>query len=72
MQWLLIRLRKERKLTQKDMAALLGLNVSTYINKETGDSQFKADEIFFLMEYFGKEIDEIFLPRKCINNAVEG
>lgn len=73
MQWNLIRLRKEKGLTQKEVADQLGINVTTYINKEIGESQFKANEMFVLRELFGKRIEEIFLPVNCIINAeVEG
>ena len=70
MQWNLIRLRKEHKLNQEDLAKLLNINVSTYQNKETGKSSFKDYEMFLLSKYFDKPIEEIFLPMNCIDNAV--
>ncbi|RDW21010.1 transcriptional regulator [Oceanobacillus arenosus] len=70
MQWLLIRLRKEKELTQKQMARKMNLNITTYVNKENGKSPFKSDEMFFLRDFFGKPIEEIFLPTNCINNAI--
>lgn len=70
MQWNLIRLRKEAGLTQKDMAKIIGVNVSTYINKEIGDYQFKSDEMFTLRDYFKKPIDDIFLRTNCNGVAI--
>lgn len=65
MQWNLIRLRKEAGLSQAEMADILGINKTTYSHRETGKYQFQADEMFKLKEYFGKSIDEIFLPTDC-------
>jgi DNA-binding XRE family transcriptional regulator len=70
MQWNLIRLRKENILTQKQVADRLKINLNTYIRKENGESQFKANEMFILSKLFGKRIEEIFLPTDCINNAI--
>lgn len=71
MQWNLIRLRKERNLTQEQVAEAIGINISTYQNKENGRSSFKDHEMFFLSRYFGKPIEEIFLESNCTNNAIE-
>lgn len=71
MQWNLIRLRKENEFTQKQIADLLDINLTTYINKESGAYQFKANEMFILRDLFKKKIEEIFLPTKCINDANE-
>lgn len=70
MQWELIKLRKEWGLNQSDMAKILGINVSTYQNKESGNSSFRDYEMFTLSRYFDKPIEEIFLPSKCIDNAI--
>lgn len=70
MQWHLIRLRKENGLTQYDVADMLNLNISTYQNKETGKSSFRDYEMFILKDYFGKPLEEIFLPSNCTDNAI--
>ncbi|MCT7752238.1 MAG: helix-turn-helix domain-containing protein [Lactobacillus iners] len=62
MQWKLIKLRKERKITQKDLADFIGISESSYINKETGKFQFKQNEMFMISNYFNKKVDDIFLP----------
>ena len=46
MQEKLAALRRYHKISQKEMAQYLGMDVRTYINKETGISQFKANEMF--------------------------
>lgn len=70
LQWTLIRLRKEQKLSQKDMAVILGTDVSTYGKKERGQLQFTIDEMFKLKFVFKCTMDEIFLPRNLGNPEV--
>lgn len=62
MQEKLAALRRYHDLTQKDMADLIGVDLRTYINKESGQSQFKANEMFIISQKFQKSIDQIFLP----------
>lgn len=62
MQEKLAALRRYHGLSQKDMADLIGIDVRTYINKENGVSQFKANEMFAISRKFQMPIDEIFLP----------
>lgn len=70
MQWNLIKARKERKLSQEHLATLLGINKTTYGLKERGQLQFTSDEMFTLQAFFGKRMDEIFLPRNLGNTEV--
>jgi len=62
MQKKLIAWRRYHGITQKQMADKLGVDVRTYINKEQGVTQFKANEMFLIANILGKEISEIFLP----------
>lgn len=71
MQWKLIILRRNKGLNQDDMAKILNISVDSYGRKERGQFQFTIDEMFLISEYFDKPVDEIFLPRNSINNAVE-
>lgn len=64
MQTILYGLRKEKGLTQHEMANRLKLSVVAYRNKERGKNEFTQDEMFFLSNFFNKTIEEIFLPRK--------
>ena len=61
--------RNSFKLSQQEVADVLGITVQAYRNKEQGKNQFTQDEMFMLSEFFKEPIDEIFLPRdKSINN----
>lgn len=65
MQLVLYNLRKnEKHVTQEEIAEYLGISANTYRAKEQGTREFSQDEMFALSEYFGKTMDEIFLPRK--------
>ncbi|AIW83098.1 helix-turn-helix transcriptional regulator [Bacillus mycoides] len=70
MQDKLISFRMSKRVTQKDMAELLGVDKRTYVNKEHGVTQFKANEMFLVAQYFGAEIGEIFLPTNFIKREV--
>ena len=60
----LYQLRKEKGITQKELARKLGISETAYRQKEKGQSAFTQDEMFFLHSYFDKPLQEIFLPRK--------
>lgn len=70
MQWNLIRLRRERGLSQTDVANLLNISVSAYQNKETGKSSFRDYEMFIISKHFDRSIEEIFLPTHCTDDAI--
>ncbi len=71
MQSKLIILRKERDIKQQELADLLNINVKTYNFKETGKSQFTMNEMFKISDFFGKSVDEIFLPTVLQNGVSE-
>lgn len=71
MQWKLIQLRKERGLSQKDVADVIGIDVRSYIPREHGTVPFRADEMFKLRDYFDVAIEDIFLPRNSTNSGME-
>lgn len=62
MQWNLLRIRKENKLSQAKMAEILKIDYTTYHNKETGKSKFNSDEMFLISNLFNLPIEDIFLP----------
>lgn len=70
MQNKLVSLRMYNRLTQQDMADLIGVDKRTYVNKEYGVTQFKANEMFAIAQKFGKGIEEIFLPTNFIKREV--
>lgn len=71
MQWNLIRLRKEKGLTQVDMGKVLNITHESYGQKERGDRQFRQDEMFMLSDYFGKPFEDIFLDRNFGNTEIK-
>lgn len=70
MQEKLILLKEQNNLTNKEMAEMLGITPIQYRKKEKGEVQFKLNEMVKLSEYFGKTMDEIFLPSKHQNGAL--
>lgn len=62
------KLRKYHELTIKDMAKLINVDPRTYIKKENGVSQFKANEMFIIAKKFNKTVDEIFLPENFMEH----
>ena len=57
-----MRLRKENKLSQADMAKILNMSTTAYHNKETGKSHFIIDEMFAIRNLFNLPMEDIFLP----------
>lgn len=54
-------LRKDHKLSQADMADLLGLNsLYPYHRKESGAQSFKAEEIYSIAVFFQKPVEYFF------------
>ncbi|HEM5162787.1 TPA: helix-turn-helix transcriptional regulator [Streptococcus suis] len=64
MQSKLYALRRERNITQEQMAKHLGISTSTYRNKEMDRQEFKSSEMFAISKIFEMEISKIFLDKK--------
>lgn len=62
MQSKLLLLRKDNKVTQTDLANVLGITTKQYGVKELGKAKFNGDEMFKIAEYFNMKVDDIFLP----------
>lgn len=59
------RLRKEKKMTQKELAERLGLSVRTVVSYENGKSYPKSREIYDkLAEIFGISVNTLFLEEE--------
>ena len=56
--------------SQSEMAALIGVDVRTYKNKELGITQFKAREMFAIAREFGVSIEELFAPENFEKHEV--
>lgn len=61
----LISLRKERNMTQQEIADLLGITRSFYGMIETGDRNPTLDLAKRIAELFNVNIEEIFFDQKC-------
>ncbi|WP_148240024.1 XRE family transcriptional regulator [Staphylococcus aureus] len=64
MHWILIKLRKESKCTQEDLANFLNILTEGYRLKELGKHQFKNDEMFIIADFFDENIGDMFLHTK--------
>lgn len=64
-------IRRSKNISQREVADLLGVATETYNNKELGKTQFKANEMFLIADFFGKKIDEIFLPPNFMYREVK-
>lgn len=53
-------LRIKKNLTQKDVAALLGINQASYGRYEIGDIEPKISSIIYLADYYNVTTDYIF------------
>ena len=60
MQVYLYQLRKEKGMTQKQLAGKLGISETAYRQKEKGQRAFKSDEMFIIADILEKDISEIF------------
>ncbi|HGK1753356.1 TPA: helix-turn-helix transcriptional regulator [Streptococcus pneumoniae] len=70
MQIYLYQLRKEKGISQKELAQKLGISETAYRQKEKGRSSFKSDEMFIIADIFGKDIGEIFSDPRPRNVVV--
>ena len=70
-QWKLEELRELNGDTQEQMANLLNINTTSFRNKEKGDTEFNATEMFIIAKYYGKTLEEIFLPPKFTFSELE-
>lgn len=66
----LISLRMFKRITQEEMAREIDVDLRTYINKEKGVSQFKANEMFAIAARLEKNLDEVFIPTNFIKHEV--
>ena len=59
----LSRLRKSARLTQKELAEKLGINVNTFIGYETAGREPKFETLIKIADFFGVSTDELLKPR---------
>nr|DAD93379.1 MAG TPA: helix-turn-helix XRE-family like protein [Siphoviridae sp. ctnjE5] len=70
MQIYLYQLRKEKGITQKELAQKLGISETAYRQKEKGQRAFKSDEMFIIADILGKDIGEIFSDSRTRNVVI--
>jgi len=63
--------RVEKQLSQTDVARMLGINLSTYNQKENGKSEFTLTEIQDLLYYLDCDFDDIFYRKEVANKCDE-
>lgn len=61
--------KNQKHLTQKELAAMLGISTKSYRDKELGHQQFTQDEMFKISDIFNAKLEDIFLPRKYQNGT---
>jgi transcriptional regulator with XRE-family HTH domain len=64
----LIQARKEKDLTQKQMAEILAMEQTTYSKKERGISKIREDEWIHFAKILKKDIDDLKGKRKILKN----
>lgn len=57
-------IRDERRMSQKDMADILGIGVPTYCQYETGKRNVPAETVDSIAKILNINKDDIFLPIK--------
>lgn len=70
MQIYLYQLRKEKGITQRELAQKLGISETAYRQKEKGKRAFKSDEMFIIADILEKDIGEIFSDSRPRNVAI--
>ncbi|WP_418614315.1 helix-turn-helix transcriptional regulator [Streptococcus vestibularis] len=70
MQIYLYQLRKEKGITQRELAQKLGISETAYRQKEKGKRAFKSDEMFIIADILEKDIGEIFSDSRPRNVVI--
>ena len=64
MQIKLYQVRKQAKLSQQEVADILGISRNSYGQKERGDVLFNLEEMFALSELLNTSLDDLFISNK--------
>ena len=64
MQIKLYQARKQAKLSQQEVADILGISRNSYGQKERGDVLFNLEEMFALSELLNTSLDDLFISNK--------
>ena len=63
MQIKLYEARKRAKLSQQEVAGILGISRNSYGQKERDDVSFNLEEMFTLSELLNISLDDLFIPK---------
>ena len=55
--------RKQAKLSQQEVADILGISRNSYGQKERGDVSFNLEEMFALSDLLNASLDDLFISR---------
>ena len=55
--------RKQAKLSQQDVADILGISRISYGQKERGDVPFRLEEMFTLSDLLNTSLDDLFISK---------
>ena len=55
--------RKQAKLSQQEVADVLGISRNSYGQKERGDVPFNLEEMFALSDLLNSSLDDLFISR---------
>ena len=55
--------RKQAKLSQQEVADILGISRNSYGQKERGDVPFNLEEMFALSDLLNVSLDDLFISR---------
>ena len=55
--------RKQSKLSQQEVADILGISRNSYGQKERGDVPFNLEEMFALSDLLNASLDDLFISR---------
>ena len=64
MQIKLYEARKQAKLSQQEVADILGISRNSYGQKERGDVSFNLEEMFALSDLLNTSLDDLFISNK--------
>jgi putative transcriptional regulator len=56
--------RKRSKLSQQEVADILGISRNSYGQKERGDVSFNLEEMFALSELLNTSLDDLFISKR--------
>ncbi|PTK30786.1 helix-turn-helix transcriptional regulator [Staphylococcus hominis] len=63
-------IRKDNKLTQEELAAIIHISKSSYSDKVVGRQQFRMDEMIRICNYFNKTLNDLFWEDEKVDKNI--